>query len=166
MVTGQARRHGGAFRGCAPPNDCLCPPEWKLSPPKRGLCPEEINRLGATGVQIEAQISVCDRFSAGKFLTISVNTFFFVLFFWRSLFCFFGDHHEFLAGKTFQFLIYRRKIPLNFWSSPCFFDPDWDKFLVPPCPSRIHINKLLVPSQNLFLPPSHAILAPGLLPVL
>ena len=43
----QARRHGGAFRGRAPTNDCLCLP-------KRGLCFEEINRLGATGVQIEA----------------------------------------------------------------------------------------------------------------
>ena len=28
------------------------------APPKRGLCPEEINRLGATGVQIEARIGV------------------------------------------------------------------------------------------------------------
>ena len=37
----------GAFRGHAPPNDCLCPL-------KRELCPEEINRLGAVGVQIEA----------------------------------------------------------------------------------------------------------------
>ena len=34
---------------------------------------------------------------------------------------------------------------LFFWSSPCSFDPQWNKFLVPPCPSRIHINKLLVP---------------------
>ena len=55
---------------------------------------------------------------------------------------------------------FRPEIP--FQSSPCSFDPDWDKFLVPPCPSRIHINKLFVPPQNLFLPPSHAILAPGL----
>ena len=37
----------GAFRDLALPNDCLCPLKW-------GLCPEEINRLGATGVQIEA----------------------------------------------------------------------------------------------------------------
>ena len=51
----QARRHGGVFRGRAPPNDCLCPPKRKLCLPKRGLCPEEINRLGATGVQIEAE---------------------------------------------------------------------------------------------------------------
>ena len=44
----------GAFRGCAAPNDCLCPPNKSCAPPKQGLCPEEINRLGATGVQIEA----------------------------------------------------------------------------------------------------------------
>ena len=48
----------GAYRGRAPSNDCLCPPKRKLCPPKRGLCPEEFNRLGATGVQIEAQIDV------------------------------------------------------------------------------------------------------------
>ena len=30
----------GAFRG--------------IAPPERGLCPEEINRLGAAGLQIEA----------------------------------------------------------------------------------------------------------------
>ena len=52
------RRHGGAYRGSAPPNDCLCPPT-KIVPPKQGLCPEEISRLGAAGVQIEAQTGVC-----------------------------------------------------------------------------------------------------------
>ena len=41
----------GAYRGRSPPPDCLCPP-------KRGLCPKEINRLGASGAQIEVQISV------------------------------------------------------------------------------------------------------------
>ena len=35
------------------------PPKRKLCPPKRGLYPEEIDRLGATGVQTEAQIGVC-----------------------------------------------------------------------------------------------------------
>ena len=54
-LTRQSRRHGGAYRGRTPLNDCLCPP-------KRGLCPEEINRFGATGVQIEAQIGVCHRY--------------------------------------------------------------------------------------------------------
>ena len=54
---------------------------------------------------------------------------------------------------------------LFFWSSSFSLDPHWNKFLVPPCSSRIHINKFLVPPKNLFLlspPPSHAILAPGL----
>ena len=44
----------GAFRDRAPPTDCLCAPQTKVVPPKRGLCPEESNRLGATGEQIEA----------------------------------------------------------------------------------------------------------------
>ena len=66
---------------------------------------------------------------------------------------FFFGGHLFSAGKTVLISDFGRKIPLSFWSSPCSFDPDWDKFLVPPCPSRIHINKLLVPPQNLFLPP-------------
>ena len=35
-----------------------CPPKQKLCPPKRGLCPEKINRLEASGAQIEAQINV------------------------------------------------------------------------------------------------------------
>ena len=46
----QTRRHGGAYRGRAP--------KRKLCPPKRGLCSEEINRLGAAGAQIEVQIRV------------------------------------------------------------------------------------------------------------
>ena len=39
----------GALRGRAPKS--------LLVSPKRGLCPEEINRLGATGVQIEPRDS-------------------------------------------------------------------------------------------------------------
>ena len=30
---------------------------WGRAPPKRGLCPEEINTLGATAAQVEAQDS-------------------------------------------------------------------------------------------------------------
>ena len=41
-----------------PPKRKLCPPKRELCPPKQELCPEEINRLGAFGAQIEAQISV------------------------------------------------------------------------------------------------------------
>ena len=52
---------GGHF-GAVPPQMTACVPQTKIVSPKRGLCPEEINRLGATGVQIEAQIGVCDRY--------------------------------------------------------------------------------------------------------
>ena len=39
-------------------------------------------------------------------------------------------------------------------SSPCLFHLDWDKFLVPLCgPLEFTQNKLLVPPQNLFMPP-------------
>ena len=54
----QTRRHEGANRGRALPTDCLCPQTKIVPPPKRGLCPEEINRLVASGAQIEVQISV------------------------------------------------------------------------------------------------------------
>ena len=47
--------------------------------------------------------------------------------------------------KTFKFLI----------------SADWDKFLVHLCPSRIYINNLLVPPQNLFLPPPPQSRYPG-----
>ena len=107
----QTRCHGGTYRGRAPQTDCLCPP-------KRGLFPEEINRLGASGAQIEVQISVfCG---------------------WRPFF--FGDH-LFWAGKTAWICDFGRKIPLTFCFSPCLFHPDWDKFLLPLCPSRIHTKQ-------------------------
>ena len=41
----------GAYQGRAPQMTAC-------APPKQGLCPGEINRLEATGVQIEAQIGV------------------------------------------------------------------------------------------------------------
>ena len=188
----QGRRYGGAFRGLAPPNECLCPPIRKLCPPKRGLCPEEINRIGAAGVQIEAEIGVWTRIfvifmdlhrilqnfgdedlffyflevtyfraeksfefliSAEKSLWISVKTFFF-------------SRSPIFGRKNRSNFWLRLKNPLFlFWRSTSSFDPDWDKFLVPSCPSQIHSNKLLVPPKIYFCPPpppSHAILAPGL----
>ena len=49
----------GGHTGAVPPQLTACaPPKRKLCLPKRGLCPEEINRLGASGAQIEVQISV------------------------------------------------------------------------------------------------------------
>ena len=46
-----------AYRGRAP-QLTACAPQTKIVPPKRGLCPEEINWLGASGAQIKVQISV------------------------------------------------------------------------------------------------------------
>ena len=106
-----------------------------LCPPKRGLCPEEINRLGASGVQIEAQISVCCGLTPAFVTFLGWRPFFFFL---EIIFFFFGDH-LFSAVKTAWISDFGRKIPLNLCSSPCSFHPDWDKFFVPP--------------QNLFLPP-------------
>ena len=42
----QTQRHGGGHIGAVPPQTKIVPP------PMRGPCPEEIKRLGATGVQI------------------------------------------------------------------------------------------------------------------
>ena len=40
--------------GVVPPQIAACAPQTRNVPPKRGLCPKEINRLGATGVQFGA----------------------------------------------------------------------------------------------------------------
>ena len=52
VVPGPAPR--GGIPGPCPPQMTACAPQTKIVPPKRGPCPEEINRLGATVVQIEA----------------------------------------------------------------------------------------------------------------
>ena len=43
----------GAFQGRAP-QITACAPQTRTVPPKRGLCPKESNRLGATEVQFVA----------------------------------------------------------------------------------------------------------------
>ena len=116
----------GGHTGAVPPQLTACaPPNENCAPPKRGLCPEEIYRLGDSGAQIEVQTSVflwtdtrfCDVFGMKAFFS-----FFFFLentCFWlekplkfpisaeKSLaisvktffFIFFGDH-LISAGKT------------------------------------------------------------------
>ena len=147
----QTRRHGGAFRGrapppqmtsCAPPNENCAPPSEDCAPMKlTGLglleCKSRPKLVSATGIFV---IFVDWRRTTWHF---GIKTFFF----WRSPV--FGRKNR----KTVWISDFSRKTPLNFWSSLWSFDPDWDKFLVPPCPSRININKLLVPPQNLFLSP-------------
>ena len=54
----QTRCHGG-HTGAVPPQLTDCAPQTKIVPiPKRGLYPEKINRIGASGAQIEVQINV------------------------------------------------------------------------------------------------------------
>ena len=120
---------GGAYRGRAPPTDCLCPPKRKLCPPKRGLCPEENNGLGAFGAQIEAQINVFCGLSPVLWRFWDEDLFFFLKspvlgnqlnfrfrpenplkFQWRPLFFFFGDH-LFSIGK-FLWLFAPHLVPL------------------------------------------------------
>ena len=176
---------GGAYRGRAPPTGCLCPTKRKLCPPKRSLSPEEINRLGASGAQIEAQISVF----------LWTDTGFYDVFGWRPFLFFFLWDHLFSAGKTAWNSDFGRKIPwilseyFFFLEITCFrpekslkFPVSAGKSLAIFAPHLVHLiqsginfscprapleftqNKLLVPPQNLFLPPpSHAILAPGLM---
>ena len=53
-IPNQARRHGRYFGAMPSQITASAPPKQELCPSKRGLCPEEINKLGATGVQFEA----------------------------------------------------------------------------------------------------------------
>ena len=80
-------------------------PQTKIVPPKRGLCPEEINRLGATGVQIEAQIGV---FAGLTPLFWDEDLFFFFFF---EITCFWPEkplenlREELFFGKPLEFPI-------------------------------------------------------------
>ena len=60
-----------------PPNGCMWPPKQVLCSPKRSLCPEQINRLGAIGIQFEANIVVITLEFVGKncfFVDFAINT--------------------------------------------------------------------------------------------
>ena len=127
----------GGHTGAVPPTGYLCPPnENRAPPPKRGLCPEEVNRLGASGAQIEVQISVfCG-------LTPDFVTFF-------------GDH-LFSAGKSLAIfalhLVYLIQSGINFSCPRAPLEFTQKNFSCPP-------KFISAPPP----PPSHAILAPGLL---
>ena len=82
---------GGKHIGAVPPQMTACAPKQKLLSPKQELCPEEISRLGAAGVQIEAQIGVCHWYFC-KFCGLKQN-------FMTLLDLFFLDH-LFSAGET------------------------------------------------------------------
>ena len=75
VVASQTRRQGG-HTGAVTPQMTACAPQTKVVPPKRGLCPEEINRLGASGVQIEAQIGCLLWTDTGFHDVFGMKTFF------------------------------------------------------------------------------------------
>ena len=120
MVSDPAPRR--AYQGRAPLSDCLCPPKRKLCPPKRGLCLKKLTGLGLLECKSRPKLV------------------FFVD--WQRISWRFWDGDLFLwKSPVFDRknrLNFGQKIPLNLCSSPCSFDPDWDKFLVPPCPPKIY----------------------------
>ena len=156
----------GAYRGRAPPTDCLCPPKWKLCPSKRELCCEEINRLGASGAQIEVQIRVFCGLTPDFLTFLGWRPFFF------EITCFWPEKPlEFLAisVKTFFFLFLEitcfwpekpLEFPISDGKSLWLFAPHFAyliqtgiNFLCPRASLEFTQNKLLVSPQNLFLPP-------------
>ena len=148
---------------CAPPIENCAPPSEDSAPKKLTGSGLLECKSGPNWCFLWTDIGFHDVFGKKTFFFVLETTYFrpekpleFPNF-GRKIPCDFSEDLFFLRSPVFG-----RKIPLNLWSSPCSFDPDWDKFLVPPCPSRIHINKPLVPHKIYFCRPSHAILAPGL----
>ena len=161
--------------GPCPPKSLLVPPKRELCPRKRGLCPEEINRFGATGVQIEAW----DSQNTGYHPRIREQELFRRI--WNKHRLFLRPHpriHEtsrivwdddlffwYSPHKSWKFARFWDE-NLNLWK---FFERKtfffglhlrirgcsrWTVFLFSPH-FRIQINRA-------FVPPSHAFLAPGL----
>ena len=141
MRQSQARRHGG-HSGTVPPQMTACAPATKDCVPKKLTGSELVeckSRLKTPELVFTARIHT------GFHKTFGTKTFFFGL-------------HLRIPGKSQEFQDHNQNLcnflywKHFFWSSPFSFDPHSNKFLVPPCPSRIHMNKFLVP-QNLFFPP-------------
>ena len=128
------------FRGRAPnSNECLCPPNENCAPPSEDCALKELTGSGLLECKSRPKLVFGTRI-----YVIFVDLHRILQNFWdedRKIFLMSAEKSLWFLVKTF-FL----------WRSPCSYDPDWEKLLVPPCPSQIHINKLLVPPQNLFLP--------------
>ena len=134
----------GAYRGCAP-QLTACAPQTKIVPPQARTVLKGINRLGASGAQIEAHIGVFCGLTPNIVTFLGWRPFVFFL----EITCirpeksldlaisaaksleisvktfFFFVVHQLSAEKTAWISAFGRKIPLNLCSSPCSFDPDW-----------------------------------------
>ena len=114
-----------------------CPPQLTAcAPPSEDCAPKKLIGSGLWSanrgplvffVDLKLEKTLEIPISAGKSLEFSVTTFYFYI---LEVTCF-------LPEKPLE-IDFGRKIPLNFCTTPCSFDPDRDKFLVPPCPFRIH----------------------------
>ena len=60
---------------------------------------------------------------------------------------------NFRTEDLFLFVKTIEQKTFSFWSSPSSFHPHWNKFFVPPCRSRIHINNFPCPPKIYFCPP-------------
>ena len=111
---------GGACRGRAPPNDCLCPPNENSAPPSNDCAPKKLTRSGLLKCKSRPKLV----FATGIFV-IFVD--------WHRISWHFGDEdlfffgdHLFSAGKTARIPDFGRKISCNFsedlflWRSPVF----------------------------------------------
>ena len=153
----QARRHGG--------HSGPCPPKWQLVPPKRKLCPPQArtvprknNSLGATGVQIETQIGVCQRYFH-NFCGLTPD--FMTFLGWRP---FFLEITCFRPEKVLKFLISAGKSLWIFGLHLVHLIQTRINFSCPRAPLEFtKINFSCPPQKIYFCPPSHATLAPGLL---
>ena len=172
-LSAQARRYGGHSEAVPPQMTAGVSPNKNCAPPKWGLCPEEIKRFGATGVQIEAyysQIRVYrPRIGEQELFSCDFcgHTRDFIKLLGRWPVFFFGLHLR-IRGKSQVFWDDNRNLwkfcikdLFSFWASLFSFDPHWNKLLVPPCPPRIYIKKLIVPLQNCFLLPPPQSRYPG-----
>ena len=169
----------GGIPGPCPPTDCLCPPNENCASPKRGLCPEEITRLGTSGAQIEVQISVFCGLTPDFVTLLGWRPFFWrspvigqknrlnfrfwyenpLQFQWRP---FFFEITCFQPEKSLEFPISAEKYLWLFAPHLVYFIQTGIKFSCPCATLEFTQNKLLMSPKNLFMPPSHDILAPGL----
>ena len=154
----------GGIPGPCSSNWLLVPFQTKIVPPKRGLYPEEINRLGASGAQIEAQISVFCALTPDFATFLGWRPFFFFL----EITCFGPEkplEFPISVGKSleitvktfffFEFTCFRPEKPLEFPISAGKSLAIFALHLVHLIQSGINFS---CPPKIYFCPPSHAIL--------
>ena len=134
----QARRHGGHY-GAVPPQMTACaPPNEHCAPPREDCATKKLTVSGLLECKSRPKTS--------KFARILRRQ---------------PEFEEILGRKPFFFFLVftsefvKNRKDLETTTRICgnFETKTFFELLVPPCPHRLHINKLLMPPQNLFLPP-------------